>query len=388
MLNFTYKNNNCSIIFGKDTSEQAGTECARFGKKVLLVTGGKSVKTSGLYDRVLSNLKAAGSTVFEITGVQPNPRISKVREGAGLCRKENIDIVLAVGGGSTIDTAKGIAAGAKYSGDVWDFYDRKKEISEALPVGCILTLAATGSESNKNSVMTNEETKEKRGAGSPLLIPKFAILDPSLTASVPRDQTVNGIVDILAHVFEQYFSSTPNTYLLDRMAEAIMLTVVETAPKLLNDLTNYDYRAEILWSGTCALNGSLSVGKKGDFASHEIEHAISALYDIPHGAGLSIVFPNWMKYVYKTDISKFVSFAVNVWKINPEGKTAEQIALEGIESLKAFFEHIGSPVTLSHFNITGDNIKAMAVNCTKFGPVGGFRPLDADDVEAILRMCL
>jgi alcohol dehydrogenase len=388
MNNFTYSNNNCNIIFGKGTAEQVGTECARYGKKVLLVTGGKSVKTNGLYDLVISNLKNAGLTVFEINGVLPNPRLSTVREGITICKKENIDIVLAVGGGSIIDSSKAMAAGAKYSGDVWDFYERKTQIIEALPVGNILTIAATGSESNKNSVITNEETKEKRGAGSPLLIPKFAILDPSLTASVPRDQTVNGIVDILAHVFEQYFSPTPSTFLLDRMAEAVMKTVIAVAPKLLNDLTNYDYRAEILWSGTNALNGSLSCGKNGDFSSHMIEHEISAIYDIPHGAGLSIVFPNWMKYVYKTDISKFVSFAVNVWEINPEGKTDEQIALDGISALKAFYKRIGSPVSLSHYNITDEHLKTMAVSCTKFGPVGGFRLLEADDVEEILRLCL
>jgi alcohol dehydrogenase YqhD (iron-dependent ADH family) len=388
MNNFIYNNNTCKLIFGKDTVNQVGNECSLFGKKVLMVYGGKSIKQSGLYDKVLLYLKSSGLSVYEIDNIQPNPRISKVREGVLLCKREGIDFILAVGGGSVIDSAKGMAAGAKYSGDVWDFYARKAEILDALPVGDILTIAATGSESNKNSVITNEITKEKHGAGSPLLIPKFAILDPSLTATVPRDQTVNGIVDILAHVFEQYFSPTPSTYLLDRMAEAVMKTVIEIGPKLLDDLSNYDYRAEILWSGTCALNGSLSCGKKGDFASHMIEHEISALYDIPHGAGLSIVFPNWMKYVYKTNISKFVSFAVNVWNINPENKTDEQIAIEGIEALSSFYKKIGSPTTLSQFNIDQTNIKLMSENCTKFGPVGALKELSAEDVDAILRLCL
>jgi alcohol dehydrogenase len=387
MVNFTY-NNTCKIIFGNDALGHLDTECLRFGKRILLVTGGKNIHTSGLYDKVIDILKKAQCSVFEVSGIQPNPRLSTVHEGIAVCKKEKIEFILAVGGGSVIDSAKAIAAGALYDGDVWDFYERKAELKEALPTGNIITIAATGSESNKNSIITKWDTHQKRGLGSPLIIPQFSLIDPSLTTTVPLDQTVNGIVDLMSHVFEQYFSPTPSTYLLDRMAEAILKTVIHTAPALINDLHNYDLRAEIMWSSTLALNGSLSCGKSGDFASHMIEHEISAIYDIPHGAGLSIVFPNWMKYVMETNIEKFVNFARNVWNVSVQGKNDRKIALEGIQKTRDFFTSIGAPAALSHYKIGEENISVMSEKCCTFGPVGSFKSLNKEDVEAILKSCL
>lgn len=388
MQNFSYHSNNSQIVFGRDTVTQAGSLCARYGKKVLLVTGGKSVRASGLFDRVLKSLQEAGLTVSELAGVQPNPRIDSVREGAAICKRDGIEIILAVGGGSVIDAAKGMAAGALYDGDAWDFYSGKAQIEAALPVGAILTLAATGSETNKNSVVSNPETEEKQGAGSPLLIPKFAILDPQLTTTVPLDQTTNGMVDIMAHVFEQYFSPTPNTFLLDRMAEAILKTVIDVAPRLLADPSNYDLRAEILWSGTLALNGSLSCGKAGDWATHMIEHEVSAIYDIPHGAGLAILFPNWMRHVWRANPAKFVNYAVNVWGIDPAGKSEEEIALAGITATREFFNRLNAPATLAHYGIGAERIAEMASKCTRHGAAGKFKALAQSDVEAILRTSL
>jgi alcohol dehydrogenase len=387
MTNFTY-NNMCKIIFGTNAVDQLGAECTRFGKRILLVTGGKSIHASGLYTRVMELLKKAECTVFEVSGIQPNPRLSSVYEGISVCKKEKVDFILAVGGGSVIDASKAMAAGALFDGDVWNFYERKAEVKSALPTGNIITLAATGSESNKNSVITNWDTKQKLGLGHPLLIPQFSLIDPSLTATVPLDQTVNGIVDIMAHVFEQYFSPTPSTYLLDRMAEAVLKTVVAIAPQLIDDLKNYELRSEIMWSSTIALNGSLSCGKSGDFASHMIEHELSAIYDIPHGAGLSIVFPNWMKYVMDTNIEKFVAFARNVWNVSVQGKNDRKIALEGIQKTRDFFTAIGAPAALSHYSIGEENIPVMAEKCCVFGPVGSFKPLNKNDVEAILKSCL
>jgi alcohol dehydrogenase YqhD (iron-dependent ADH family) len=387
MNNFVW-HSPCKIIFGAYTQADIAAECSQYGKKVLIVYGSERIKSSGLFDYVTKQLRASGLEFFQLGGVLPNPRLSTVRDGVAICKKEKVDFILAIGGGSVIDSAKAIAVGAKYSGDVWDFYMNKGAITETLPLGCILTLAATGSECNGNSVISDWDSKMKRAVGTPLLLPKFSILDPALTATVPREHTVYGMVDIMAHVFEQYFSPTKSTYLVDRMSEAVMKTVVAIGPKLLTKLDDYDYRAEILWSGTQALNLSLSCGKDTDFASHMIEHEVSAIYDIPHGGGLAIIFPNWMKYVYKADISKFYNFAVNVWAVDPKGKSDETVALEGIDATRNFFTSLGAPSTLAHYKIGGDKIDEMAEKCTMFGPVGGFRKIEKQDVAAILKMCL
>ncbi|MFV9511854.1 iron-containing alcohol dehydrogenase [Tepidibacillus sp. LV47] len=387
MNNFVFQNPT-KIFFGKDQVQNVGTETAKYGKTVLVVTGGGSVKRSGLFDRVIDLLNKEGLTIHELSGVEPNPRLSTVKKGIEICKKENVDIVLAVGGGSVLDAAKGICAGAKYDGDVWDFYAKKATIQDALPLGTVLTLAATGSEMNGNSVVTNWETKEKIGVGSPYLYPKFSILDPTYTFTVPKDQTVYGIVDIMAHVFEQYFSHTPNTPLQDQISESILRTVIEQAPIVIEKPDDYDARANILLAGTMALNGLINMGKQTDWATHAMEHEVSAIYDIPHGGGLAIIFPNWMKYVYEENIEKFKQYAIRVWGVTTEGKTDQEIAHEGIEKTREFFNSIGAPATFGDYNIGDENIELMAKKATRGGTIGNFKKLTEDDVKNILTMCL
>jgi alcohol dehydrogenase YqhD (iron-dependent ADH family) len=384
MLNFTF-HNPAKIIFGRDGVTQLGDAIRPYGQTVLLVTGGGSIKKNGLYDQVIPQLCQAGLTIFEVNGVQPNPRLTSVNQGIKLCREHRIEFILAVGGGSVIDAAKAMAAGAKYDGDVWDFYEQRAECTAALPLGTVLTLAATGSEMNGNSVITNWETNQKLAIGSPHLIPKFSILDPTLTFSVSRDQTVNGIVDIMAHVFEQYFSPTTETAIQDRLAESILQTMIETAPLVLAQPENYEARASMLWCGSLALNGLLSPGKVTDWATHGIEHEVSAIYDIPHGAGLAILFPNWMNYVMDAGIAKFVQYATRVWQVDPAGKTQLEVANEGIRRTREFFNSIGAPATLNFYHIKPKDIPIMAQKAVAFGPIGGFRKLQQADVEAILR---
>lgn len=381
--------NPTKILFGQGMVAKLGEEVEKFGSKVLLVYGGGSIKKMGLYDQVIEQLKSISAQVFELPGVEPNPRLSTVKKGIALCREHDIPFVLAVGGGSVIDASKAIAAGVPYKGDVWDFFMRKATIQEALPLGTVLTLAATGSEMNGNSVVTNWEDKHKRDFGSIHAYPRFSILDPAWTFTVPRDQTVNGIVDILSHVFEQYFSLTDNTPLQERLCESIMQTVVETGEKALERPDDYDARANLMWCGTVALNGGfISVGMRNDWATHGIEHEVSAIYDIPHGSGLSILFPNWMKYVYKERIDRFTQFAVRVWNVDPAGKTDEEVALAGIEATRAYFTRIGAPARLADFDIGSDQLDRMAEEAVRFGPIGGFKKLHQEDVKAILELSL
>jgi alcohol dehydrogenase len=381
--------NPTKILFGKNMITKLGQEVQAFGTKVLLVYGGGSVKRSGLYDLVIGQLASIGAQVVELPGIEPNPRISSVREGVRLCREHGIEFILAVGGGSVVDASKGIAAGVKYEGDVWDFYTRKARVTAALPLGAVLTLAATGSEMNGNSVVTNWEDKHKLSFGSIHVYPKFSVLDPTYTFSVPRDQTVNGIVDMMAHVFEQYFSLTTASPLQERLCESILQTVIETGETALAHPEDYDARANLMWCGTMALNGGLiSVGVANDWASHGIEHEVSAIYDIPHGAGLAILFPNWMKYVYKERPDRFAQYAERVWGITPEGKTEEELALAGIEATRAYFTRIGAPDRLSYYGIGQDHLGQMAEKAVQFGPIGSFKVLNKEDVLAILELSL
>jgi alcohol dehydrogenase YqhD (iron-dependent ADH family) len=387
MLNFIYHNPG-KIIFGRDGVAQLGNIIAPYGRTILLVTGGGSIKKNGLYDRVARQLTKAGLKFFEVDGIQPNPRLSSVNQGITLCKEHQIEFILAVGGGSVIDAAKTMAAGAKYDGDVWDFFEQRAECKQALPLGTILTLAATGSEMNGGAVITKWETNQKLAISTPLLVPRFSILDPTLTFSVPRRQTVNGIVDIMAHVFEQYFSPTPDTALQDRLAESILQTMIETAPMVLAQPENYEARASMLWCGTLALNSLLDRGKITDWASHAIEHEVSAIYDIPHGAGLAIIFPNWMNYVVDSGIAKFVQYATRVWQVDPTGNTDREVALEGIRRTRKFFTAIGAPTTLGFYRIDPADIPTMARKAVAFGPIGGFRELRQADVEQILQASL
>ncbi|MEH7273449.1 iron-containing alcohol dehydrogenase [Neobacillus vireti] len=387
MQNFTFWNPT-KLIFGKDQLDQLKNEIPRYGKKVLVVYGGGSIKRSGLYDKVIHLLNEIGAKVYELPGVEPNPRITTARKGVEICKNEGIDLLLAVGGGSVIDCTKLIAAGAKYDGDAWDLVIKKAGVKDALPFGTVLTLAATGSEMNSGSVITNWETNEKYGWGSPFTFPKFSILDPVHTFSVPRDQTIYGIVDMMSHVLEHYFHLDENTLFQDRMCESLLITVMETAPKLLENLESYEHRATILYSGTMALNGILNMGYRGDWATHNLEHAVSAVYDIPHGGGLAILFPHWMKHNLKVKPERFKQLAVRVFGVDPEGKSAEEAGLEGIAKLREYWNRIGAPSRLADYDIDDSKIELMADKAMIYGEFGNFTKLNREDVLAIYRESL
>ncbi|WP_400194861.1 iron-containing alcohol dehydrogenase [Lysinibacillus telephonicus] len=387
MNSFTFYNP-VKIHFGKDALEKLPEELAQYGDKVLIVYGGGSIKNNGVYDAVVSTLKKAGKTVFELSGVEPNPRVETARKGIEICKKESIDLVLAVGGGSVIDCSKLIAAGAKVDEDAWNIVIKKTQVTDALPLGTVLTLAATGSEMNSGSVISNEETKEKYGWGHPLVFPKFSILDPSYTFSVPKIHTVYGMVDIMSHVFEQYFHDATNTPITDEMCEGVLRTVINTAPKLIEDLENYELRETILLAGTIGLNGFLSIGSRGDWATHNIEHSVSAVYDIPHGGGLAIIFPNWMRHNLSVNPERFAGLATRVFNVDPKGKTTEQVALEGIERLREFWTSIGAPSRLADYEIDDSQLDVLVEKSMVNGPFGRFKTLQAEDVRKILEMSL
>jgi alcohol dehydrogenase len=383
MNNFSF-HNPVKLIFGKGQLEKLTEELPSYGKKVLVVYGGGSIKKNGLYDEVMSLLDKLGMEVHELAGVEPNPRISTARKGAEICKEQGIDVLLAVGGGSVIDCTKLIACAAKYDGDAWDFVSKKASPKDGLPLGTVLTLAATGSEMNAGSVITNEETEEKYGWGSPFTFPKFSILDPTYTISVPRDQTVYGIVDMMSHIFEQYFNEATNTPVQDEMCEGVLRAIIENGPKLLEDLENYDLRATILIAGTLGLNNFLRLGYQGDWASHEIEHAISAVYDIPHAGGLAIIFPHWMRHNLDINPERFARLAEKVFQVNPDGKTTKEVALEGIDRLRLFWSSIGAPETLADYGIDHTKISIMAEKATINGNVGNFSNMNREDVEKVL----
>lgn len=384
MQNFTFWNPT-KLIFGQGQLEQIKTEVPKYGKKVLVVYGGGSIKRNGLYDNVMNMLNEIGAEIFELSGVEPNPRLTTARKGIDICKTENIDFILAVGGGSVIDCTKLIAAGAKYDGDAWDLVVKKAFATEALPFGTVLTLAATGSEMNAGSVITNWETQEKYGWGSAVTFPQFSILDPVNTFSVPENQTIYGMVDMMSHVLEHYFHLEKNTPFQDRMCESLLLTVMETAPKLLTDLENYEYRSTILYNGTMALNGILNMGYRGDWASHNLEHAVSAVYDIPHGGGLAILFPHWMEHNLKVKPARFKQLAVRVFGVDPEGKTDEEAGLEGIQKLREFWNSIGAPSRLADYDIDDSKLEIMADKAMIYGEFGNFAKLNKEDVMDIYR---
>ncbi|KEF40035.1 Fe-dependent oxidoreductase, alcohol dehydrogenase [Schinkia azotoformans MEV2011] len=388
MQNFVY-HNPTKLIFGRDQLIHLKTEIVKYGTKILLVYGGGSIKKNGLYNKITQLLTEMNADIFELPGVEPNPRLSTVHKGIAICKQENIEFILAVGGGSVIDCTKAIAVGAKYDGDVWDIITRKNTTADALPFGVVLTIAATGSEMNPSSVITNWETQEKYGWSlNPFTFPRFSILEPQNTVTVPKDQTIYGIVDMMSHVFEQYFHQIPNTLLQDRMCEAVLKTVIETAPKLVKDLENLDLRETILYSGTIALNGILAMGARGDWATHNIEHAVSAVYDIPHGGGLAILHPNWMLHVLDENVKKFKQLAIRVFNVNPTGKEDREIAIEGIEKLRVFWTSIGAPENLAHYGIDDSKLDVMADKAMARGEYGIYKKLNREDTLAILKMSL
>ncbi|CAN7425635.1 iron-containing alcohol dehydrogenase [Paenibacillus sp. LjRoot153] len=373
------------LWFGEGQIKQLQQELGNTGKRVLLVYGGGSIRKNGVYDAVMKQLLDRQGIVVEMSGVEPNPRLTTVKKGIELCRANQIDLILAVGGGSVIDCAKAISIGVYYEGDVWDIITRKAEPQKALPLGTVLTLAATGSEMNNISVITNWDRNEKRGWSSPLAYPAFSILDPAYTTSVPLDQTVYGIVDMMSHVLEQYFHRTEHAPMMDRFMEAVLLTVMEAAPKLLSNLQDVEHRATIMYAGTTAFNGLLSCGTDGgDWASHQIEHGLSAVYDIPHGGGLAIVFPNWMTHCAEDDPSRMKKLAMSVFGIDNSGKTDHEVAMEGIGALRQFWDSLGAPSQLGYYGIDDQRIEELVHKSFMKPAIGQYKVMTRDTVRDIL----
>lgn len=373
--------------FGKDTETKTGKLVARFGgKKVLVHYGSGSVVRSGLLARVTKSLEEAGIQYVELGGVVPNPRSGLVYEGIELCRKEGVDFILAVGGGSAIDSAKAIAIGVPYEGDFWDFY-QGRPIKEALPVATILTLAAAGSEASNSSVITHENGNMKRGTGSNLIRPVFSILNPELTTTLPPYQTSCGATDMFAHVLERYFTNTKDVEITDRICEAIMLTIINETPKALADPTDYQARANIMWAGMVAHNDICGVGREQDWATHTLEHELSALYDVAHGAGLAVMFPAWMKYNMKQDVNRFAQFAVRVFGCEMDFQNPERTAKEGIAKFEQFLLSIGMPIRFKELGAKAEDIPTL-IEMLKMNDraIGNFVKLSREDVEAIYKL--
>ncbi|MBS4762015.1 iron-containing alcohol dehydrogenase [Carnobacteriaceae bacterium zg-ZUI252] len=383
MVKFIYQNPT-KLIFGQNQIEQLDKELAHFGKKVLLVYGGGSIKKTGLYDTIIQKL--ADFEIFELSGVEPNPRVTTAQRGADMIKANNIDVVLAVGGGSVIDCTKLIVAAAHYDGPAWDIVIGKHRVTKATPFGTVLTLAATASEMNSGSVITNWETHQKFGWGSPLVFPKFSILDPTYTYTLPENQTVNGIVDMMSHLIEQYFNEATNTIVQDSMIEGVMRSIIETAPTAIQNPTDYNARETLMLCGTIALNGQMRWGYSGDWSSHGIEHAVSAYYDIAHAEGLAIVMPNWMRYVMPKHVERFEKFAKNVFGITKD--TPTNTAIAGIDALQNFWASLGAPTTLSQKNIDTSKIQEMAEHATFYGTLGRLETLTTTDVANILKNSL
>lgn len=358
MQNFNYSIPT-KIYFGKGQIKKL-EKLSQFGDKVLLVYGGGSIKRNGIYDKAAAVLRESGIRFFELSGVDPNPRIETVALGARLCREKEIDAVLAIGGGSTIDCAKMIAAAAKYSGDPWDLVLDGRKIKDALPIACVLTLAATGSEMDGFAVISDMEKNDKLDTASQWIKPAFSILDPKFTYSVSRKQTAAGTADIMSHVFEVYFTREKDAYLQARMCEAVLKTCIEYGPVAIAHPDDYEARANLMWASSLAINGLLSYGSDVPWCVHPMEHELSAFYDITHGDGLAILTPVWMEYVLSEDtLDKFVEFGVNVWGLEKDGRP-EQIAQEAIQCTRAFFDQLGLPKTLAEVGIGEENLAAMA----------------------------
>jgi|SRR5690625_25266 len=380
--------NQTKIIFGKDTHVEVGKEVKKYSNKILLHYGGGSIKKTGLYDQIVQTLKEENIEYVELSGVEPNPTLQLVQEGIELCRQQNVDFILAIGGGSVIDSAKAIAAGVLYDGDVWDFFIDKATPTEAIPIGVVLTIAAAGSEASSGSVITNEDGYYKRSFGGSVIRPAFSILNPELTYTLPKYQTMCGIADIMSHIIERYFTNVKKVDLTDRLCEATLKTVINNARILIENPNDYAARAEVMWAGTIAHNGLLDTGRTGDWATHMIEHEVSGIYDVTHGAGLAALFPSWMRYVMNENIDKFVQFAVRVWDVDLAFDDKEAIALEGIKRLENFFAEIGLATSLTELNIPNNRFDEMAEKCVEFGNIGSFKVLDKEDVLQILEMAL
>ena len=380
------------FVFGKGRENECGDYVKKHGgSKVLIHYGGGSVVRSGLLDRVKKSLGNASIPFVELGGVMPNPRSGLVYEGIDLCKKEKVDFILAVGGGSVIDSSKAIAAGMLYDGDFWDFYSGKP-IEKALPVGTILTIAAAGSEGSPDSVITKEEGMFKRGASGDAIRPKFSILNPELTQTLPPYQTAAGITDIMAHLHERYLTNTNEVEVTDRMIEGLLLTMIHEGPRVIEDPNNYEARANIMWAGTMAHNNSCGVGRSQDWNSHNIEHELSALYDCAHGAGLAVTMPAVFRYVYKHNVIRFAQLAVRVWGCQMDFNNPEITALAGIDRLEEFLHGIGMPLSFKELGAKEEDIptlvKALCYGDGREGTITGFVTLDEEDCTKIYQMMI
>lgn len=391
MLNFDYQNRT-RIIFGKSTQKKIGSLIKPHADKVLFLYGGDHIKKVGLYDEIVQSLKNAEVEFEELSGVVPNPRIALVHKGIALCRKHGINFILAVGGGSVIDTGKAIALGVPYDGDVWDFYLTKKAPEKVLDVAAILTLPGTGTESSDSSVITNEKVKLKLGFSSDKTRPLFSIVNPELFFTLPKHQFANGVCDMMSHIMERYFTTTLQTDVTDGLCESTLKSIMRNAKILNTDLHHYDAWAEIAFAGSLAHNGFLGLGRSQDWACHKMEHELSALYDIAHGAGLSALTPSWMRYIYQSNVPMFVQFAINVMGVEGSYREPEAAAWEGIDRLEQFFASIGLPTKLSDLGIKEKDFEKIAKRVTllqedgKEFPVGGLQRLFWKDVMTIFNM--
>lgn len=377
------------VYFGENQLCHLGGELARYGKRVLLTYGGGSIKKTGLYDAVTEQIRKAGLEVYELSGIAPNPRIDSVREGARICKEKNIDVILAVGGGSTLDASKWIAAGACVDHDPWDFFSRWAPVERALPLITVLTLSATGSEMDCGGVISNLETKDKIGRMEPPLLPKVSFLDPTVTYTVSRYQTACGSADMLSHILEVYFTMEKDMYMLDCFMEGMIKTIVKYTPIAMNDPENYEARANLMWTSSWAINGFIDGGKQHAWSCHPMEHELSAIYDITHGLGLAILTPRWLEYCLdETTVSKYVQFGVNVFGIDPTLAPMD-IARKSISLLSEFlFDTLELDDTFTKVGIRKEDFEVMAKKACHGGVIKGFKPLAQADIEKIFEMCL
>lgn len=376
------------VYFGENQLCHLGEELSKYGKRVLLTYGGGSIKRSGLYDAVTEEIKNAGLELYELSGIAPNPRIDSVRDGARVCKEHNIDVLLAVGGGSTLDATKWMAAGACVEHDPWDFFSKWAPVEKALPVVTILTLAATGSEMDSGGVISNPETQDKIGRLADPLLPKASFLDPTLTYSVSPYQTACGAADMMSHIMEVYFNMEPDLYMLDCFMEGMMKTIIKYAPIAMQEPDNYEARANLMWTSSWAINGFVNGGKQQAWSCHPMEHELSAIYDITHGLGLAILTPRWMEYCLdETTVSKYVQFGVNVFGIDANLEPMD-IAKQSIEKLSAFFfDTLGLDNTFTKVGIEEKDFPVMAKKACGDGVLPGFKPLAQQDIEKIFAMC-
>ena len=377
------------VYFGENQLCHLGAELSRYGKRVLLTYGGGSIKKIGLYDAVMDEMKKAGLEVFELSGIEPNPRIDSVRRGAQICKDEKIDVLLAAGGGSTIDATKWMAAGACVDFDPWEFFSRWAPVEKALPIVTVLTLSATGSEMDAGGVISNPETKDKIGRMASPLLPKVSFLDPSNTYTVSSYQTACGAADMMSHIIEVYFNMNQDLFMLDCFMEGMMKTIVRYTPIAMKDPTNYEARANLMWTSSWAINGFVNGGKQQAWSCHPMEHELSAIYDITHGLGLAILTPRWLEYCLdETTVAKYVQFGVNVFGIYANQEPMA-IAKQGIEKLSEFlFDVLGLKRTFTEVGIRAEDFPIMARKACGGGVLQGFKPLAQSDIEEIFKMCL